>query len=322
MSSPSVRDRNASENKVHKGEPSCGCCCCDATSSGTKTPRLVFRSPGIGTWQPRPLDHIRWNLTRKGRILRKADAIVVSVPKCGRTWLKVFLKAYFSAVENRDFSLLFHGSDRTMDVRFAHDLWEHLVRASLRQRLLGKHLVPASARCTSKILLLVRDPRDVIVSLYFHLTKRSRIFKGSLSEMIRHRRFGIESVIWMLNTWMKEWHDYDNIHIFRYEDFQTDPRSTFQSVLAFLGFPTIDVEKFAGALKTASFDSMREMEATGKADHKCLRPADAQDPDSFKVRRGIVGGYKDYLDEGDLSYIEEAMKLLDPRLGYTVESRS
>lgn len=314
MNSPSSA-RSSGSPEVVSAQCACGC-------SEPRKPRLIFRSSGVGTWQPNPLDHIRWNLTRKGRILRKADAIVVSVPKCGRTWLKVFLKAYFSAVENVDFSLLFHGSDKTMDVRFAHDLWEHLVRGSLRQRLLGKHLVPASVRCTSKILLLVRDPRDVIVSLYFHLTKRSKIFKGSISEMIQHPRYGVDAVIWMMNTWMKEWEGYDNIRIFRYEDFQSNPCGSFQEVLAFLGFPTIDEEKFAAAIKMASFDSMRQMEATGAADHKCLKPADANDPDSFKVRRGIVGGYKDYLSESDVAYIEGVMKHLDPRLGYCVGSES
>lgn len=54
----------------------------------------------------------------------------------------------------------------------------------------------------------MRDPRDVMVSMYLHLTKRGfktgATFEGSISEMIRDPRFGIEAIVDTQNFWLRE----------------------------------------------------------------------------------------------------------------------
>ena len=47
-----------------------------------------------------------------------------------------------------------------------------------------------------------------------------------------------------------------------------------------------------------------------------LQPCDARDPDSFKVRRGKVGGYVDYLGAADVAFLDREVERLDPRYGY------
>ena len=47
-----------------------------------------------------------------------------------------------------------------------------------------------------------------------------------------------------------------------------------------------------------------------------LQPGDVNDPESYKVRRGKIGGYVDYLDPSDVEYADQAMSALDPRFGY------
>ena len=58
------------------------------------------------------------------------------------------------------------------------------------------------------------------------------------------------------------------------------------------------------------------MEAAGAFDSKILRPGDVRDPESFKVRRGKVGGYREYLSVEDQEYALAALTKLDPRFGY------
>ena len=87
---------------------------------------------------------IRRNFSSRARYYKSADAIVVSVPKSGRTWLRVFLYRYFSALLNRSFTL---NEKEILDsplpkLIFTHDLWEHRATARLKDRWLGKHLVP------------------------------------------------------------------------------------------------------------------------------------------------------------------------------------
>ena len=44
---------------------------------------------------------------------------------------------------------------------------------------------------------------------------------------------------------------------------------------------------------------------------------DIRDPESFKVRRGKVGGYREYLSVRDQEYAADALMELDRRFGYS-----
>ena len=62
---------------------------------------------------------------------------------------------------------------------------------------------------------------------------------------------------------------------------------------------------------------MQKLEAAGAFDSNILHPGDVRDRESFKVRRGKVGGYREYLSAGDQQFAAEAMRELDQRFGYT-----
>jgi alcohol sulfotransferase len=50
-----------------------------------------------------------------------------------------------------------------------------------------------------------------------------------------------------------------------------------------------------------------------------MAPGDKSDPDSYKVRRAKVGGYRDYFDDGQAEQIEAYIRdHLEPRFGYGV----
>jgi hypothetical protein len=53
-----------------------------------------------------------------------------------------------------------------------------------------------------------------------------------------------------------------------------------------------------------------------------LRAGDVRDPESFKVRRGKVGGYAEYLSVEDQQYAAVAIQKLDPRFGYSIKTQS
>ena len=68
------------------------------------------------------------------------------------------------------------------------------------------------------------------------------------------------------------------------------------------------------AVANNTFEKMREREASGeflkyKKTHKKDRPRrrDQKDPDTFKFRRGKVGGYVDYLSDEDIAYCDEVL---------------
>ena len=263
----------------------------------------------------------RRNWTKAARQYSQADAVVVSVGKSGRTWLRVFLHSYFCRVAGREFTL----KHRTLAgtgvprVIFTHDLWGHVCARSLTYWLLGKHLIPARESGTKPILLLVRDPRDVIVSLFFHMTKRSRRYSGDLSQIIRNPKFGINTIVDVMNAWLEEWSRRSNFKVLRYEDCRKNTEANFRDVLAFLGVRAIDEAVFAHSIQFSSFENMKTLEAARQFNAKILSAGDVKDSESYKTRRGIVGGFKDYLGPEEILYLDQAMSRLDKRFGYGQE---
>jgi len=89
-------------------------------------------------------------------------------------------------------------------------------------------------------------------------------------------------------------------------------------VLAALGETEPQVRHFENALGFSSFGNMRKMEASLEYDRQLLQPGDVNDPESYKVRRGKMRGYVDYLEPSDIAYADKAMSVLDPRFGYQI----
>jgi hypothetical protein len=90
-------------------------------------------------------------------------------------------------------------------------------------------------------------------------------------------------------------------------------------VLAFFCQNPTDAE-LEDAVTFASVDNMRRMElenAKKATAHRSLKPADANDPSSFKVRRAKVGGWRDYVTEEQSDAIDRMVKeKLNPVFGY------
>ena len=262
----------------------------------------------------------RRNLSSQARRYSQARGIIVSIPKSGRTWLRVFLQAYFYALQNREFRFDKYELPNGDKLMFTHDLWRHLTTARFGNRVRGKSLIPWRASRGKPILLLARDPRDVMVSLFFQWTRRkSRLSQMSLDDMMRDPRLGIERIVFIMNAWIAEWSNRPNFKLLRYEDCRLDTKRVFQDMLTFFGWGEIDESALARSLEFSSFENMKRMEAAGTFQTKQLSVGKAGDPESFKVRRGIVGGYKDYLSPENIGFLNQALTKLDPRYGYSVK---
>jgi alcohol sulfotransferase len=62
---------------------------------------------------------------------------------------------------------------------------------------------------------------------------------------------------------------------------------------------------------------MREREREGRFASDDLTPRDHSDTDSFKVRRGVIGGYRDYFDDAQCAALDALVaERLDPFFGY------
>jgi hypothetical protein len=263
---------------------------------------------------------IRYRLLRRlsaeaRRADREADAFLVSYPKCGRTWLRMLLSRAFelhygaSGVDYLGGAFLAGRIPGAPLVRVTHDddpQWKTprgLDRRKRRYR--GK-----------RVVLLVRDPRDVVVSMYFERSRRERAYAGTLPEFLRERRGSLATILAYYNAWARCRGVPAELLVVRYEDLRRDGERELGRVLRFLGVPASDTT-LREALRFASFEKMREMENAGALASGRLRPRDPNDPESFKTRRGKVGGFVDYLGPEEIAEVERRIRdELDPCYGY------
>jgi hypothetical protein len=273
---------------------------------------------------------VSWNLTSRRARLSRADVIVVSPAKAGRTWLRVLLNKYLSLHYGMPFAVgdLSERNPVVPSVVYTHWLWAHFgvplwhSWQAVSKRLRGRYVIPPGILVRKKVILLIRDPRDVIVSAHFHATRRGsaetrKRVPASLADFIRSPHYGIGKAIWIMNLVHRRLSNHPRRLIVRYESLRADTFAELERILRFIGIAQPDHDQLRTAVEFADFENMRRMEQDKTVGARMLRPGDSSDPDSFKVRKGKVGGYADHLDPFDLAYVEEKIADLHPEYGYT-----
>lgn len=239
-------------------------------------------------------------------LTRRCDAFVVSYPKCGRTWLRMML----GAVLSEHYGVAVRNLRRLTDADIDHPgLPRVLATHDDSPHTKPPHQVMRSKRAYrgTAVVLLVRDPRDVVVSLYFHVTRRRGVpYAGDLMDFVRDRTGGLASLLAFYDAWEPHLHD-DDVLLVRYEDMHADPARELRRALTFIGVSDVDDAVVQRAVDGASFDRLQRMEREGSAPTRSLRTASADDLESYKVRRGKVGGHRDYLAAADIAAIDAAI---------------
>jgi len=253
------------------------------------------------------------NLINRRILLYKTDNYLISFPKSGRTWLRTIINNYYSRKYNKPMSL---------------GLIDCNIRNLLNKRIpcvnfthFGAHsksgiLPDLTILSGRKVILLVRDPRDVVVSYYFQCVKRDRIFQGGISDFIRHDDFGFEHIIDFMNHIYNSKNIASSFLMVRYEDIMQDAYAVSIGILEFIDSSEVNISKLKEAIEFSRFENMKKMEEKGSLENKRMKPGDIDDPESFKVRKGKVGAYMQYLSANDLKYISEKMKKINPIFGY------
>lgn len=270
----------------------------------------------------------RWRGREQLAKLRLADCVVVSFGKSGRTWLRVLLSRFYQIRHGLPERALIgfdnlHRRNRAIPkIFFTHDnyLKDYTGNRDSKVDYHGR-----------KVVLLVRHPADVAVSQYHQWRHRMRPGKKALNAYPRHgeevstfefvarRDAGLAKVIDFMNGWAREMPRLEDLLLVRYEDMRAHPEAALREILEFIGTPGTE-EEIREAIAFASFENMRRLEQkrTFWLSGGRLVPRDRSNPESFKVRRGKVGGYRDYFDDAQLAEIESYVRdHLSPVFGYS-----
>lgn len=263
---------------------------------------------------------VTWNLSPHRLAYVRADVLVLSVGKSGRTWLRVLLNKYLAEHFGVAFGIddLRARNHAIPSILYDHEMWSHYCDASWLDRVLGANIAPPSVLRRKKVVLVYRDPRDVVVSMYFHKTRRSRRRMNiDISRFIHDPHFGVGNIVRVMNLWRARLADHPQCLWLRYEDMKADPGRELRRLLAFIGIEQPRSDLVDEAVRFASFENMKKMEAENSFGSAILSARNVADPDSFKVREGSSGGYVKHFQEADLHFLADAVRALDGFYGYS-----
>ena len=262
------------------------------------------------------------------RKLRLADCVIVSFGKSGRTWVRVMLSRFYqvkhglSARHLIGFDNLHKKNAAIPKLFFTHDNYikDYTGNRDTKADFYDK-----------KVVLLVRDPFDTAVSQFFQWKYRMRPGKKALNQYPQHgsdtsvfdfvmdEDAGLPKIIDYLNLWASESSKIKDLLIVRYEDLRADTAQALERIVNFIGTPGSEVE-IREAVNFASVENMRQMEEkkTFWLSGSRMVAKDRKNPNSYKVRKAKVGGYRDYFDDQQIARMQQLVaERLDPVFGYT-----
>lgn len=164
------------------------------------------------------------------------DIYLVSFPKSGNTWLR-FLVANAIKVKYQI----------TREVNFfsIHDIIPdvHISRSILSQGPFGRNDLPRIIKSHSafnpyyhRVIFLVRDPSDVMISYYFYLKNYQSIPADMrMSEFLNHEKYGIEAWSSHTRTWLQPQKIGQILKVVSYESLKENTEEELRKVMSLLG---------------------------------------------------------------------------------------
>jgi len=237
---------------------------------------------------------------------RSDDVYLASFPKSGNTWVAFLIANAISLhLKLGTHANFFNIHFFVPDIHESRDIPTELSYPPFR-RIIKTHA--ANNREYHNVLLLVRDPRDVMSS-YYQYTKNQLIFDGAFSEFLRHEKYGIAA--WQKHTesWLERSGRHQNLQVFRYEDFAKEPVKELGRLFNVMGFE-LSKDTLAKAAELSNFENMKKLEA---------------DTYSYSIKRFDKFKFvaRDKLSETvqlnaeDKKYLLETAKPMMDKLGYS-----
>ena len=249
---------------------------------------------------------------------RSADVVILSYPKCGRTWLRIMMGKSIALhfglgdINYLANDLVADSDAKNLRVRVSHDdnpHWKEPGKLSRNKRRYRRQ----------KVVFLVRDPRDVVVSMYFERSRREQVDVGTIGDFLDASVGSLDTIIEYYNIWAANRHQARDFLMIRYEDLKQDAAVELRRLLDFIGLSEVSDKHIAEAVEYSSFENMRKMEVSGEVSSGRLKPGDHSDEESYKTRKGIVGGYVEYLEPDQIERMERRIvERLDPFFDYAV----
>ncbi len=239
--------------------------------------------------------------------LIKDVVFLVSYPRSGNTWVR-FLIGSLLTEEPVDWLNI------NKIIPWIYDSSHSKVINMKSPKIIKSHSVFDNRY--KKVIYLVRDVRDVVVSYYYWHIKMNKNFDYNLDTFITKFCNG---EIWPgrwnnhVENWLLNNHSIKNGFIFvKYEDLKENTLIEVKRIMKFLSIKKSDKD-IQKAIQWASFENMRRLENEQQDRHSTFSKSNNKIP---FVRKGNVNGWKNVLTTNQKNMIDQQFRRTLFSLGY------
>lgn len=251
-----------------------------------------------------------------GRNLRvfPDDTFIASYPRSGNTWTRFLI----ANLMYPDRPVTFANIETFIPDATA--LSSRQLKRVPRPRLIKTHEYYEPRY--RKVIYLVRDPRDVVLSLYNFRRKYRSVDDSYPIERYVAERFlpGDMDVSWgeHVGSWLGTRMNHPGFLLVRYEDLLQDPLRELGRLASFLGVGG-SAETLAQAVERSSANRLRQLESV---EHEAWVTTKGKRADVPFIAEAIAGAWKQKLPEPSVALIESSWGHLMNHLGYETSARN
>ena len=230
----------------------------------------------------------------KNFILFPDDVFIATYPKCGTTWTQQIVKLIRNNGERNDIKI-----DKSvpwlesLKVRHPDFKIEELPRPRTFKTHFPYHLLPCGPPHTTpcKYIFVVRNPKDVAVSLFFHYKKLhfpNLNWDTFWKEFIEGGAVFGDYFDQLLGWWPHRTDE--NVLFLKYEDMKKDLQLAVGRIASFIG-ADLSSDIISKIADLSNFERMKDDDAVNHS----WKSIWMQNGKSVFMRKGIVGDWKNFL---------------------------
>jgi hypothetical protein len=162
-----------------------------------------------------------------------------------------------------------------------------------------------------RIVFLVRNPLDAIVSNYFQASMTDGVFQGDIKSFLRDPHWGLARLLAFNAGWYAARDRFRDFLLVRYETIVEHTDDELARIVDFMALPGIDRGEIEASAEQNRFETMKQREVAGDLYRRYgdrFSQGGRGDDEGLKVRRGKIGGYRDYLNDADIAFARDLIE--------------